>query len=238
MRLREGPVQLATRPNIAPSAVHRILTTARLNQMSHMDRATGEPVRGYEQPHPGSLVHVDVKKIGNITDGGGRATSAAAKARRTGRPPPGKPRNQYSGPKLGYAFVHTPSTTTRASRSPKFTTTRPPAPLSVFRTGLWSGSPIVVSPSSGSCRTTAAYRSHLWRDACEVLSITPKRTGPYRPQTNGKVERFHRPWSTGGLMPVATAASKNDETHFPTGCTGTTSIARTRRAVSVRPSHN
>lgn len=37
-----------------------------------------------------------------------------------------------------------------------------------------------------------AYRSHLWRDTCEALSITPKRTRPYRPQTNGKIERFHR----------------------------------------------
>lgn len=42
-----------------------------------------------------------------------------------------------------------------------------------------------------------AYRSHLWRDNCEALSITPKWTCPYRPQTNGKVERFHRTMSDG-----------------------------------------
>lgn len=42
-----------------------------------------------------------------------------------------------------------------------------------------------------------AYRSHLWRDTCEALSITPKRTRPYRPQTNGKVERFHRTMADG-----------------------------------------
>jgi hypothetical protein len=51
--------------------VHRILGTARLNRLSHVDRATGEPIRRYEHPHPGSLVHVDVKKLGNIPDGGG-----------------------------------------------------------------------------------------------------------------------------------------------------------------------
>lgn len=42
-----------------------------------------------------------------------------------------------------------------------------------------------------------AYRSYLWRDTCEALSITPKRTRPYRPQANGKVERFHRTMADG-----------------------------------------
>ncbi|MCW0213500.1 MAG: integrase core domain-containing protein, partial [Pseudonocardia sp.] len=37
-----------------------------------------------------------------------------------------------------------------------------------------------------------AYRSHLWRDTCAELGVSPRRTRPYRPQTNGKIERFHR----------------------------------------------
>ena len=43
----------------------------------------------------------------------------------------------------------------------------------------------------------SAYRSHAWRDACAELGITPKRTRPYRPQTNGKIERFHRTLTDG-----------------------------------------
>jgi len=38
----------------------------------------------------------------------------------------------------------------------------------------------------------SAYRSYAWRDACAELGIKHKRTRPYRPQTNGKLERFHR----------------------------------------------
>ena len=43
----------------------------------------------------------------------------------------------------------------------------------------------------------SAYRSFLWRDTCAELGITPKRTRPYRPQTNGKIERFHRTLADG-----------------------------------------
>ncbi len=71
LRLQEGPVQLACRLGIAPSTVHRILVDAGLNRLSHVDRATGESVRRYEHDHPGAMLHVDVKKLGNTPDGGG-----------------------------------------------------------------------------------------------------------------------------------------------------------------------
>jgi transposase InsO family protein len=43
----------------------------------------------------------------------------------------------------------------------------------------------------------SAYRSHAWRDACAELGVRHKRTRPYRPQTNGKIERFHRTLADG-----------------------------------------
>ena len=43
----------------------------------------------------------------------------------------------------------------------------------------------------------SACRSHYWRNSCAELGITPKKTRPYRPQTNGKIERFHRTLADG-----------------------------------------
>ncbi|BCQ03077.1 hypothetical protein TPCV2_18610 [Cutibacterium avidum] len=62
-------MQLACRLGIAPFMVHRFLVDARLNRLSHVDRATGEPVRRYEHDRPGPMLHVDVKRLGNIPEG-------------------------------------------------------------------------------------------------------------------------------------------------------------------------
>ena len=100
MRLREGPVQLAARTGVAASTVHRILRAAHLNRLSYTDRATGQVVRRYEHPHPGSLVHVDCPRrlststsrrsatSPTVVDG---ATSVRARARATAPPPPARP---------------------------------------------------------------------------------------------------------------------------------------------------
>jgi hypothetical protein len=68
---RLGPVQIAGRVGVAPSMVHKVLVRCRINRLTHVDRVTGEPIRRYEHPHAGSLIHVDVKKLGNVPDGGG-----------------------------------------------------------------------------------------------------------------------------------------------------------------------
>lgn len=68
---RIGPARLAARCGIAASTAHRILRRHGLPALAATDRATGEPVRRYERAHPGELLHIDVKKLGRITDGGG-----------------------------------------------------------------------------------------------------------------------------------------------------------------------
>lgn len=57
--------------------------------------------------HPGDLLHVYVKKLGNIPDGGGWRYVGRRQGNRHRSATPGKPRNAHRGPKMGAAFVHT-----------------------------------------------------------------------------------------------------------------------------------
>ncbi|MGP5733140.1 helix-turn-helix domain-containing protein, partial [Arthrobacter rhombi] len=70
-RKRLGPVQIAYRLGLAASTVHAVLVRCRINRLRYIDRVTGEKIRRYEHPYPGSMIHVDVTKFGNIPDGGG-----------------------------------------------------------------------------------------------------------------------------------------------------------------------
>jgi transposase InsO family protein len=175
--------------------VHAVLVRCRINRLSRIDRVTGEPLRRYEHPHPGSLIHVDVTKFGNVPDGGGHRfvgrqqgkMNRAATARRTGE------RDAHHGAKLGTAYLHTViDDHSRVAYVEICSDESAVTAIGVLRRAVaWFADRNVVVErvlsDNGSC-----YRSHAWRDACADLDITHKRTRPYRPQTNGKIERFHR----------------------------------------------
>lgn len=197
---RLGPVQIADRVGLAPSTVHKVLVRCRINRLTHIDRATGEPIRRYEHDHPGSLIHVDVKKIGNIPDGGGwryLGRRQGAVSRRATRDRTGV-KNIYSHPKVGTAFVHTVIDDHSRVAYAEIHDDETAATASgvLYRAVAWFAARGVrverVLSDNGS-----AYRSHLWRDTCADLGITPKKTRPYRPQTNGKIEGFHRTMADG-----------------------------------------
>ncbi|GGV69999.1 hypothetical protein GCM10010294_27590 [Streptomyces griseoloalbus] len=94
---RIGPVRLAARCGIAASTVHRILVRHHLPTPAVCDRATGAPVRRHESSRAGELVHIDVKKLGRIPDGGGH--------RVLGRAAGSPNRDRRNG--AGYAYLHT-----------------------------------------------------------------------------------------------------------------------------------
>jgi transposase InsO family protein len=195
---RLGPVQIAARVGVAASTAHQVLVRCRISRLSHVDRATGEPVRRYEHPHPGSMIHVDVKKLGNIPDQGGWRYVGRAQGLKNRAATPGKPRNRRHQPKMGTAYVHTvidDHSRVAYAEIHDDETAATAITVLVHAVAWFAARGVTVErvlSDNGS-----AYKAHAWRDTCAELGITPKRTRPYRPQTNGKIERFHRTMADG-----------------------------------------
>jgi hypothetical protein len=106
-RHRLGPVQIAGQLGVPASTVHAVLVRCRISRLSRIDRATGEPLRRYEHDHPGSLIHVDVTKFGNIPDGGGHRFVGRPQGEANKRATAGLPRGRDFKPRTGTAFLHT-----------------------------------------------------------------------------------------------------------------------------------
>jgi transposase InsO family protein len=183
--LKLGPARIGYRLGVAPSTVHRVLTRRGLNRLKWMDRPTGRVIRRYERERPGELIHVDVKKLGRIPDGGGwkvlgRTIGNHNNAKATG----------YRG-NVGYGFIHSAvDDHSRLAYSEILNDEKKETAVGFwFRARAWfkeHGVEVVeVMTDNGSC-----YRSRFFDGA--LGDIIHRRTRPYRPQTNGKVERFNR----------------------------------------------
>ena len=193
---RLGPVEIGDRLNMQSSTVYAVLRRCRLNRLTHIDRVTGEPIRRYEHQSPGDMLHMDVKKLGRVPDGGGwryvgreqGERNRSATAARTGAP-----KSKHRQPLIGTCYLHTviDDHSRVAYVEARDDETKETATEVLRNAVAWFAERGVtvqrVLTDNGGC-----YRSHLWRDACAELAITAKRTRPYRPQTNGKIERFHR----------------------------------------------
>jgi len=198
---RLGPVEIGDRLGMPSSTVHAVLVRCRVNRLTHVDRATGEPIRRYEHEKPGDMIHVDVKKLGKVPDGGGWryvGRSQGDKNRSATTVRTKGPRNKYGNPLIGTCYLHTViDDHSRVAYVEAHDDETKETATQVLRNAVaWFAERGVtierVLSDNGSC-----YRSNLWAETCTDLKITPKRTRPYRPQTNGKIERFHRTLAEG-----------------------------------------
>jgi transposase len=182
---RWGPARIGFLLGIHPSTVHRVLSRFGLAWLSWLDRATGRVIRRYEHEKPGDMIHVDIKKLGRIPDGGGHRVMdrAAGKRNKTGT---------AANRRSGYTYLHN-----AVDDHSRFAYTEIlEDEKKETAAGFWERANAAfnaagitlkrVLTDNGSC-----YRSHAFRDALGP-NITHKRTRPNRPQTNGKVERFNR----------------------------------------------
>ena len=178
---RWGPDRLGPLLGLPASTVGAVLRRSGLPRLADIDRPTGLPVRRYEVCHPGALVHQDHKKLGRIPDGGGH--------RSLGRSTEARQLKRRVGLRLGYdhfevivddrsrrsVVVHVPD------ESGASAATALAQALAVFAADGMTVERVLTDNGM-------AYRSNAYR---AILGDRyHSRTRPYRPQTNGKAERF------------------------------------------------
>jgi transposase InsO family protein len=178
-----GPARLAGIVGVPASTVHRVLVRHGLNRLRWMDRPTGRPVRRIKTTRCGELVHIDVKKLARVPPGGGH--------RMLGRSTETRRRQQRRGD--SYRYIHTAIDAYSRLAYSEFAGPENTVNCVAFldRAVAWFATQGItierVLTDNGN-----GYRSIAWRDRCAELGIRHKRTRPYRPATNGKVERFNR----------------------------------------------
>jgi transposase InsO family protein len=192
-RVRMTAAEIAEVLGMALSTVSRWLKRIGLGKRSRLEPP--EPPNRYERRHPGELVHVDVKKLGRIGRGAGKAVLGKGPGRRT--------------PGVGWEFLHVMvDDYSRLAYVEILADERGPAAVGFLRRARgWfavRGIRITrVMSDNGAC-----YRSQQWAHACRQLAIRHVRTRPYRPQTNGKAERFIqtllREWAYGRIYASST----------------------------------
>lgn len=169
-----GPDRIAAVLGLARSSVHRAIRRLGLSAA----RAQREPVMRYEYATPGGLIHLDTKKLGRIVDGPGHRATGNRRDHRRG---------------VGWEVLHVAiDDATRLVYAELLpdekgrTTAR--FTLRALRWYAAQGIGVErILTDNGS-----PYRSRVFARVMRRLGIAHKRTRPYRPQTNGKVERWIR----------------------------------------------
>ncbi len=176
---KEGPHLMAWRLGVPRSTIYRVLSRRGLSRLTDLDRTSGVPIR-YERDCPGELVHVDIKKLGRIPDGGGWRIHGRDKA---------GPRQ-----KVGYEYLHSMvDDHSRMAYTEVLDTDDAQACAGfMLRAGRWFATYGFRVDRVMTDNAWAYRRSRAFAKVLTDLDASHKTIRPYRPQTNGKVERFHQ----------------------------------------------
>lgn len=181
---RVGPHRIGWALGEARSTVHAVLVRHRVPRLAELDRPTGQVVR-YQRERPGELVHVDIKAQGRIPEGGGHRVLGRADGRRVRRV------------KIGYDYLHVAIDDRTRLAYVEAHDRQDGAAAAGFMTralAWFAGLGVQVErvlTDNGWC-----YRSAAFQQVLAQAGAGHRRTRPYRPQTNGKAERFNRTLAT------------------------------------------
>lgn len=181
--LGAGPHRIAWELGMHASTVYGVLKRAGLSVLARLDRTTRSVIR-YERGRPGELIHLDIKKLARIPNGGGKRIDPDWWEAKTA------PHTSRGG---GHDYVHIAiddhSRYAYAEALPdeKGATA---ADFLVRASLAFAQAGIAVErviTDNGGC-----YKSHAFAAAAAMLKVKLKRTRPFRPQTNGKAEAFNK----------------------------------------------
>ena len=163
--------------------------------MGKLGRLGLEPAERYERSRPGELVHIDVKKLGRIRGGAGKRITGGITRNRSPR------RRDLEGIDrciIGWDYVHVAvDDYSRLAYAEVLPNERAATAIGFLQRAIAFYAERGVLVERVITDNGSAYGSKIHAVACRVLGIGHLRTRPYRPQTNGKAERFIRTLLTG-----------------------------------------
>jgi transposase-like protein len=227
-RERLGPARIAARLGLPASTVHRVLVRHQLNRLAWLDRPTGRPIRRYEHPRPGDLVHLDVKKLGRIPAGVATESTAG---------PLGRSTVALTGQAVATTTCMPQSTTTRGWPMSRCWVTS--APRAALGSGVapTAGSPCMASPSiayspiTGSA-TAAGCSGRRWPTPAYATSAP----GPIGRRRTARWSGSTGPCWRSGPIGGRTAPTPPATAPCSPGSTGTTITEPTPPSVAGRQS--
>jgi transposase InsO family protein/transposase len=186
-RLRFTGPEIADTLQMALSTVSGILQRIGMGKLGRLGL---EPAQRYEWALPGELIHIDVKKLGRIEGGAGKRIRQTSRKHRRVRVTDleGKRRNM-----IGWDYVHIAiDDCTRLAYAEVLADEKAATVIGFLRRAVAFFARYGITVQRLLTDNGGAYRSTVHAIACRALAIRHLRTRPYRPQTNGKAERFIR----------------------------------------------
>ncbi len=195
-RLRFTGAEIAELFCMPETTVSGILNKVGLGRLGRLGL---EPPRRYERQRPGELIHVDVKKLGRIERGAGKRFTGRRHYTPTRTDREGRERKT-----VGWEFVHVAiDDATRLAYAEVLSDEKATTAVGFLRRALAFYRRHGITVESVMTDNGSAYRSAVHSLACRALGLRHLRTRPYRPQTNGKAERFIRTmlggWAYGAI---------------------------------------